>query len=86
MVTISQDMGDPAEVATFFEENGLANLPQWIDPQLSLGEAIGAATLPTTVLYDSTGQEVWRVTGDFDWASEEARAAIDEVVESPELP
>ena len=86
VVTISQDMGDPAEVATFFEENGLANLPQWIDPQLSLGEAIGAATLPTTVLYDSTGQEVWRVTGDFDWASEEARAAIDEVVESPELP
>ncbi|MBD59112.1 MAG: thiol:disulfide interchange protein [Citromicrobium sp.] len=86
VVTISQDMGDPAKVAAFFEKNDLANLPQWIDPQLALQEAIGASTLPTTVLYDRTGQEVWRVTGDFDWESEEARAAIDEVVETPELP
>ena len=86
VVTVSQDMGDPGEVSAFFEENGLDNLPQWIDPQLALGEAIGASTLPTTVMYDSTGQEVWRVTGDYDWASEEARAAIAEVVETPEVP
>lgn len=86
VVTISQDMGDPAKVAAFFEENDLENLPQWIDPQLALGEAVGAATLPTTVLYDRTGQEVWRVTGDFDWSSEAARAAIEEVVETPEVP
>lgn len=86
VVTISQDMGDPMKVAAFFEENGLDNLPQWIDPQLALGEAVGAETLPTTVLYDRTGQEVWRVTGDFDWSSEDARAAIEEVVETPELP
>lgn len=86
VITISQDMGDPGKVAAFFEENALANLPQWIDPQLALGEAIGANTLPVTVLYDATGQEVWRVTGDYDWASEEARAAIDEVVETPEVP
>ena len=77
VVTISQDMGDPAKVAAFFEDNALENLPQWIDPQLALGEAMGAATLPTTVLYNASGQEVWRVTGDFDWSSEEARAAID---------
>ena len=86
VITISQDMGDPIKVAAFFEENGLENLPQWIDPQLRLGEAVGAETLPTTVLYDRTGQEVWRVTGDFDWSSDVARAAIEEVVETPELP
>ena len=86
VVTISQDMGDPAKIAAFFADNGLENLPQWIDPQLALGEAIGAETLPVTVLYDATGQEEWRVTGDFDWSSEDARAAIDEGVESPELP
>ncbi|GAB5347997.1 Thiol-disulfide oxidoreductase ResA [Alteriqipengyuania sp. 357] len=86
VVTISQDMGDPANVAAFFADNGLENLPQWIDPQLALGEAMGAATLPTTVLYDRQGQEVWRVTGDFDWSSEQARAAIEEVAETPEVP
>lgn len=81
VVTISQDMDDPADVALFFDANNLENLPQWIDPQLALGDAMGAATLPTTVLYDASGQEVWRVTGDFDWASEEARAAIDEALQ-----
>ena len=86
VITISQDMGDPGKVSAFFEENQLSNLPQWIDPQLALGEAIGAETLPVTVLYDATGQEVWRVTGDYDWSSEAARAAIAEVVETPELP
>ena len=82
VVTISQEMGDPAKVATFFADNELANLPQWIDPDLALGDAMGAQTLPTTVLYDATGQEVWRVTGDFDWSSEEARAAIDAALQS----
>ncbi len=86
VITISQDMGDPAKVAKYFAENDLANLPQWIDPQLALGDAMGAQTLPTTVLYDRAGQEIWRVTGDFDWSSEEARSAIDEVVETPKLP
>ena len=81
VVTISQDMGDPADVALFFDANDLEKLPQWIDPQLALGEAMGAATLPTTVLYDASGVEVWRVTGDFDWSSEVARAAIDEALQ-----
>jgi len=86
VVTISQDMGEPAKVTEFFEKNGINSLPPWIDPQLALGEAVGAETLPTTVMYDRTGKEVWRVTGDFDWSSEEARAAIEEVVETPALP
>ena len=34
--------------------------------------------LPLTVLYDAQGKEVWRVMGGYDWASEDARAAIEE--------
>jgi len=86
VVTISQDMGDPAKVTQFFEENDINSLPPWIDPQLSLGDAVGAGTLPTTVMYDRTGKEVWRVTGEFDWSSDEAIAAIEDVVETPALP
>ncbi len=81
VVTISQDMGDPAKITAFFEKNDINSLPPWIDPQLALGDAIGAATLPTTVMYDRTGQEVWRVTGEFDWSSDEARDAVQEVVD-----
>ena len=38
----------------------------------------GGAVLPLTVLYDAQGQEVWRVIGAYDWASEEAVAQVRE--------
>lgn len=80
VITISQDMGGEEKVAEFFKTAKLEFLKSWMEPQGELGFKLGNGTLPTTVLYDASGQEVWRVTGDFDWASEEARSAIDEVV------
>ena len=80
VITASQDMGSPEKVSAFFAERNLEYLEPWLDPQMRLSEALGRGTLPTTVLYDAQGQEVWRVTGDFDWSSAEARAAIDEAV------
>ena len=77
VVTVSQDMGDPAKVSAFFDQGGFAHLEPWLDPQAELGFALGDTVLPTTVLYNASGQEVWRVRGDFDWAGEEARSAID---------
>ena len=32
----------------------------------------GAPVLPTSILYDSDGREVWRFVGDRDWGSAEA--------------
>ncbi len=77
VITASQDMGSPEKVSAFFAERNLEYLEPWIDSQAELSAVLGGGVLPTTVLYDSLGQEVWRVTGDFDWSSEEARAAID---------
>ena len=81
VITASQDMGSPEKVSAFFAERNLEYLEPWIDPQMELSEVLGGGVLPTTVLYDSLGREVWRVTGDFDWSSEEARTAIDEAME-----
>ncbi|QZD96027.1 TlpA family protein disulfide reductase [Qipengyuania gelatinilytica] len=81
VVTVSQDMGDPKRVAAFFEAGGYENLPSWMDRQAELGFALGGGELPTTVLYDAQGQEVWRVRGDYDWSGEEARAAIDAAIQ-----
>ena len=50
-----------------------------MDPDAELGFHYDNTPLPTTVLYDASGVEVWRVRGDYDWSSEEARAAIEEV-------
>ncbi|WP_345723444.1 TlpA disulfide reductase family protein [Qipengyuania vesicularis] len=82
VVTVSQDMGDTDRVAEFFAQGNYENLPTWIESEAELGFALGGGVLPTTVLYDARGQEIWRVTGDYDWSSEEARAAIDEALES----
>lgn len=79
VLTASQDLGGPAKVGPFFAERDFDFLEPWMDPEGELGEAIGGGVMPTTVLYDAMGTEVWRVYGDFDWASAEARAAIDKV-------
>ena len=82
IITVSQDTSVPEKVAEFFKQNKLEYLEPWIDPENNLGFAMGGGSLPTTVLYDAAGREVWRVRGDFDWSSEEARAAIDAVAEA----
>jgi len=37
------------------------------------------ANLPTTILYDAEGREVWRVLGDTDWTGKPAADLIAEV-------
>ncbi|MBX7541131.1 TlpA family protein disulfide reductase [Qipengyuania sphaerica] len=78
VITVNQDMGSRDKVAEFFGQAGYAHLESWLDPEAELSFAMSGGWLPTTVLYDASGLEVWRVRGDLDWSSEEARAAIDE--------
>ncbi|WP_370298002.1 TlpA family protein disulfide reductase [Qipengyuania mesophila] len=80
VVTVSQDMQGAEKVEPFFAQGGFARLEPWMDPENNLGFAIGGGVMPTTVLYDGDGKEVWRVQGEFDWESEEVRAAIDAAI------
>ena len=80
VITASQDLGAPEKVAAFFKDRKLAYLEPWIDPQAELSETLGEGVLPTTVLYDAQGLEVWRVRGDLDWSREDVRAAIEEAI------
>ncbi|MBY6014332.1 redoxin family protein [Qipengyuania gaetbuli] len=79
VITVSQDLNGQEKVAAFFAENEFGYLEAWMDPDAELGFHYDNTPLPTTVLYDASGVEVWRVRGDYDWSSEEARAAIEEV-------
>ncbi|WP_234026978.1 TlpA disulfide reductase family protein [Erythrobacter sp. HKB08] len=81
VVTVSQDMQGAEKVVPFFEKNGYEMLEPWLDPDNKLGFALGDGVLPVTILYDASGREVWRVSGEYDWAGAEAREAIAEVVE-----
>ncbi|WP_326523782.1 TlpA family protein disulfide reductase [Sphingomonas sp.] len=76
VVALSQDM-EPAKVAPFVKDKGYKALPIYTDDKMAWMPGV-TPTLPTTILYDSAGREVWRLTGDFDWAGAEAVKLIAE--------
>lgn len=78
VITVSQDMGGAEKVEPFFARMQFKHLEPWMEPELELGFALESQSLPTTVLYDASGREVWRVVGEYDWSSAEVREAIAE--------
>ena len=78
VLALSQDLDGQAKVDTFFAERRFARLEPYIDPQLALMGELAVQSLPTTILYDAEGREVWRVTGIEDWQSARAAKLIEE--------
>ncbi|TNC74114.1 TlpA disulfide reductase family protein [Rubellimicrobium roseum] len=76
VATIATGRNDPVELDRFLTEVGAGNLPQWRDPRQDLARAMGVLGLPVTVILNREGQEVARLTGDADWASESALAIL----------
>ena len=79
VLTASQDLGAPEKVLTYFEKERFQRIEPWLDKEGALGFHFGGG-LPVSVLYDAQGKEVWRVTGDLDWADPEVRGALDEAL------
>jgi thiol-disulfide isomerase/thioredoxin len=78
VLAVSQDMAGAAKVDAFFAERKFRMLEPYLDPELSLMTGLKVDTLPTTILYDASGREVWRMTGMEDWQDERAAALIAE--------
>jgi len=78
VVAISQDMGPHASVDAFLNSHKIANLEAYQDPKMALSGALGAEVLPTSILFDAHGKEVWRYVGDLDWTSPEAAKLLAE--------
>nr|WP_294095613.1 TlpA disulfide reductase family protein [Sphingomonas sp.] len=82
VLTISQDT-DGADtkavekVTPFFEKARFNKLQPWLDPEAMWSLNMGV-NLPTTILYDSAGKEVWRYSGDMDWMGAKAAALVAE--------
>ena len=66
VVTVSQDMKTD-RVAGFLKDKAGGDLPVWLDPDTTLSAKYLLETLPTSVLYDANGKEVWRLVGPEDW-------------------
>ncbi len=79
VIAISQDMTDSASVDDFLAGKKLGNFAAYHDPDMALSSALGVQILPTTILFDAAGKEVWRFTGDLDWTGDEAKALLAEI-------
>ena len=77
VVAISQDLDGAAKVGPYFAKAGFANLKPYLDPGVTMSVAY-QASLPTSILYDSAGREVWRMTGGMDWTTETAKELLAE--------
>ncbi|HEY0085586.1 MAG TPA: TlpA disulfide reductase family protein [Allosphingosinicella sp.] len=76
VLTVSQDMEGRAKVEAFLAKGKYRSLEAWLDAGMALMSDLGVTTLPTTILYDAQGREVWRLAGDKDWTGTEAAGLI----------
>lgn len=77
VVALSQDLEGAAKVTPFFAQAKFKALEPYLDPESAFSLGLGL-NLPTTILYDAAGREVWRVTGGMEWDGAEAAALIAE--------
>jgi thiol-disulfide isomerase/thioredoxin len=84
VLALSQDLEGQAKVDAFFEKRKFSRLEPYIDPQLNAMAALKIGELPTTILYDANGRELWRITGMEDWEGQRAAALIAEASPSRE--
>lgn len=79
VLVVSQDNAD-VDIKPFFAKTGLKSLEPYRDDNAALGFAFSSGMLPTTVLYDADGKEVWRMIGGMDWMGPRANTLLGDMV------
>lgn len=79
VIAVSQDLEGRTPVKAFFDKSAIVNLEPYTDRDNALLSAFSNnIALPTTVLYDSEGVEVWRVMGGVEWDDAEMAKLLKE--------
>ncbi|HEY0164622.1 MAG TPA: TlpA disulfide reductase family protein [Sphingomicrobium sp.] len=86
VIAVSQDMAPKASVDAFLAAKTISRFAAFHDPEMALSSALGAEVLPTSILFDAEGREVWRYVGDLDWTSAEATKLLAEARASGAAP
>ncbi|PRY24305.1 thiol-disulfide isomerase/thioredoxin [Aliiruegeria haliotis] len=77
VVTIATGRNNPQAIRKFFEDIGVTNLPDYLDPKQKVARQFGVMGLPVTVVLDPEGREVGRLIGDAHWDSDSALAILE---------
>lgn len=80
VVTIASGRNPMPAITRFFDEEGITDLPIYLDPRQTMSRQMGVLGLPITVLLNPDGQEIGRLRGDADWAGEDAIALLTTLV------
>jgi thiol-disulfide isomerase/thioredoxin len=75
VLTVNQT-DDAAAIAKWWAPRQFATLQPFRDEPGKLGFAFETGVLPTTVLYDAQGKEVWRIVGGMDWDGPRANTLL----------
>ena len=86
VIAVSQDRAPKASVDAFLAGKNIGRFAGFHDPEMALSGAFGVEVLPTTLLYDAEGREVWRYVGDLDWTGAEASRLLAEAGAGPAPP
>ncbi len=78
VIAVSQDRAPKSSVDAFLADKDIARFAAFHDPEMALSGALGVEVLPTSILFDSEGREVWRYVGDLDWTGAEAQKLLAE--------
>jgi len=83
IIAVSQDMAPQGSVEAFLGERDIGRFAAFHDPDMKLSSALGVQIMPTTILYDADGKELWRYVGDLDWTGAEAARLLSELPTPP---
>ncbi len=80
VIVVSQDMQGRSVVDPWWAKQSYAMLKPYVDAKSDLGFAFNTGMVPTTVLYDANGKEVWRVIGSMNWDGARANTLMAQAI------
>lgn len=80
ILTVSQDDLTSADPKGYWDEKKFSALQLYTDPKSVLSGAYATGVLPTSVLYDAKGKEVWRIVGGLEWDGPRANTLLAPVI------
>jgi len=83
VLAVSQDQAPHATVRSFAEELKLG-FPVWHDRDRLVGRQYSVPGVPTSYLVGRDGRIAYKVLGEYDWFSPEARAAVETLLDTLE--
>ncbi|HRM75716.1 MAG TPA: TlpA disulfide reductase family protein [Paracoccus sp. (in: a-proteobacteria)] len=76
VVAIAAGHNPAPAIEKFLTEAKITNLPVLLDPRQGLAREMGVMGMPVTILIDRDGNEIARLIGGADWASEASKTLI----------